>query len=230
MKKGAHKGLYLCLIFGFAFIILTVARSTYSGDRCIIPTVTSEVTDPFPRLKWDQSNPDTVARNTCVIICVENGLPPFTWTVDGNGFYFDFGSGVTTVTVNQQCVSLCADENSCGSSIVTVQDAYGDIVTGSLRDPDHGYWVLIEDISCGNLDPGPYCECHSNYYCVQGAYKYLDSWLAGNLMGTRWHPSGNCTKYPCTPYDRNYCYCVGYYPKKYHVGIHYKKKWKWECP
>ena len=101
----------------------------------------------------------------------------------------------------------------------------------SVREPISGRWVLIEEITCGTLENWPgNGTCHSDYYCIEGGYRYLDSWLAGTNMGYRWHPSGDCIKYPCTPYDRNYCYDPGFYPPFYHVGIHSKKMWRWDCP
>jgi hypothetical protein len=179
---------------------------------------------------------DTVLRNNFIEAWVDSGnqaCPTYTWTINGNGFYFYDTSGPTTASTgaDSERIEIWADSAACGSAIITVTDKCGEKVTSSARQPNNGKWVLIEEITCGTVDSQPGSgNCNSDYYCTEGAYRYLDSWVAGTNMGTRWHPIGNCTKYPCTPYDRNYCYDPGYEPKFYHVGIQYKKKWIWDCP
>ena len=178
---------------------------------------------------------ETVTRNNHVDVWVDSGglaCPPYSWSASGTGFHFNSSTGPTTEETQGDLIELqlWADGMACGSAIITVTDTCGKSATASVRDPNHGLWVLVEEISCGTLDPDPDgCDCTSVFECIQGGYKYQDAYIGGNRM-YRWHPSGNCSKYSCTPYDRNYCYCVGYYPKKYHVGMRWKKKYIWGCP
>ena len=180
-------------------------------------------------------NADTVKRNNKIDVWIDSGgeaCPKYTWEIIGNGFHFGSVSGPNTAITNADSaiLQIWADNNACGSAIITVRDCCGETSTISVREPDNGKWVLIEDIECGTLDNMPGAgTCHSDFYCIEGGFRYLDSWVAGTNMNTRWHSDGNCSKYSCTPYDQNYCYAPGYYPKFYHVGIHYKKKWRWDC-
>ncbi len=181
------------------------------------------------------STGETVARNGFVTISIASGRAtcgPYHWSVSGTGFHFDDVTGPTTATTDSdsETLQLWADDTACGSAEITVTDACNESGEISVRNPDHGHWVLVEDISCGTLDPDPgICDCTSVFECIEGGYKYQDAYIGGNRMN-RWHSNGTCSKYPCTPYDRDYCYCVGFYPKKYHVGMRWKKKWRWDCP
>ena len=218
----------LCLLV-LPFVLLLSSSPALGQEGCIVPTIPENVKgiEKLLALQWDPANPDEIQPNTSAKVMVTGGSPPLAWSVFGTGFSLEKVQGQDSVD-HERSKLLKASATACGTATISVTDKCGDSVTGYVR-CTNGQWVLIEDILCGTLDGGA-CDCHSNYYCTQGGYRYLDSWLAGNLMGTRWHPTGNCTKYPCTPYDRDYCYCVGFYPKKYHVGIHYKKKWRWDCP
>jgi hypothetical protein len=178
----------------------------------------------------------TVTCNNYIEVWVDSGnqaCPPYAWNLTGTGFHFNNQSGpeTTTTDADYEKLEIWADSTACGSIIITVTDTCGIESTASVRQPDNGKWVLIEEITCGTVDSVPGSgTCHSNYYCTEGAYRCLDSWVAGTNMGTRWHPIIDCTKYPCTPYDKDYCKAAGFYHEFYHVGIHYKKKWIWDCP
>jgi len=153
------------------------------------------------------------------------------WTA--RGFHFDDISGpeVTTTDGDWQALQVWADSTACGSAFITVTDGCGGVAEASIREPGYGRWVLVEEITCGTVDERAGSgNCQSHYSCIEGAYRYLDAYVAGTTMGLRWHPIGNCEKYRCTPYDRNYGYDPGYYPAFYHGGIYYKKMWRWECP
>jgi hypothetical protein len=203
------------------FFFINSSSISAAGDSCFqgFSTIPGSVKYAF---KWAPDNPDEIARNSDVEIKVIGGIQPYIWSVSGNGF--SLSQSQTTGLSN----TLNADGTACGAATITVTDNDGSSVAGYVR-CTVGKWVLIENITCGTLD----CcggTCHSEFYCIQGKYRYMDSWVAGNLMGTRWHPTGNCEKYSCTPYTSDHCYDPGYYPPMYHVGIHYKKKWEWGCP
>ncbi len=207
------------------FFFIHLSNISAYGDSCFqgFSTMPGSVQyDESWLLQWDPDNPDEIDRNSDVEIKVIGGIPPYTWSVSGNGF------NLSQSQSNSVSNTLNSDGTACGAATITVTACDGTSVIGYVRCAS-GQWVLIENISCGTLD----CcgaTCHSEFYCIQGKYRYMDSWVAGNLMGTRWHPTGNCEKYSCTPYTTDHCYDPGYYPPKYHVGIHYKKKWEWDCP
>jgi len=240
MYKQRIVGLAFLLILFFLFLCPIVPILAQNCNSINIPTIPGNYergemdgncTDEIPLISISA---DTVARNNFITITIDPaniGSPPYNWAISGSGFHFNNDSGpVTEQTYSPtEELQLWADSTACGSAIITVMDGCNESSTTSVREPNNGSWVLIEEISCGTLDGGG-CTCHSDFYSIEGAYRYLDSYVAGNLMGTRWHPTGSCSPYPTTDYTHNYCYCVGYYPKKYHVGIHYKKKWRWDCP
>jgi len=214
--RRLQTALHLVTLFFFGCL----SDISAAGDSCFQGFSTLPGSVKYA-LKWDPNNPDEIARNRDAEVKVIGGIPPYTWSISGNGFELSQNQSDNVFNI------LHADGNACGAAAITVTDCDGVSVMGYVR-CTIGRWVLIENISCGTLD----CcgaTCHSEFYCIQGKYKYMDSWVAGNLMGTRWHPTGNCEKYPCTPYTTDHCYDPGYYPPKYHVGIHYKKKWEWGC-
>ena len=214
--------LQICFLLLTIFFFLHLSNISAAGDSCFqgFSTIPGSVKYAF---KWDPTNPEEVNPNSNVEIKVIGGKPPYLWAVnEENGFSLEHGetSGLSN--------TLHADSSACGTAEIIVNDDLGDVVTGYVRCTT-GQWVLVESITCGTLD----CcgaTCHSEFYCIQGKYRYMDSWVAGNLMGDRWHPTGDCVKYSCTPYTTDHCYDPGYYPPLYHVGIHYKKMWEWGCP
>jgi len=179
---------------------------------------------------------DTVNRNNYIEAWFDADVEtssPYIWSITGNGFHFNNESGPSILISNDSSekIEIWADGTACGSVIITLEDQCGNRGVASVRQPDNGKWVIEEEITCGTVDSMPGAgTCNSNYYCIQGAYRYLDSWVSGTNGSIRWHPTGNCIKYSCTPYDRNYCYAIGYEPRFYHWGIQLKKKWIWSCP
>ena len=239
MKRRDVGKLGACFALVFAFSLSMGGWSWAQEGICIFPSGTGEVTYPpgwgEPVLAVYASD-DKVSRGGSIEVWVESdghGCAPYQWQVTGMGFHFDGISGpeVTTTEGEWQALQVWADSTACGSAFITVTDGCGALAETSIREPGYGRWVLVEEITCGTVDERAGSgNCQSRFYCTEGAYQYLDAYAAGTTMDMRWHPIGNCEKYPCTPYDRNYCYDPGYYPPFYHVGIYYKKKWRWDCP
>jgi len=92
-------------------------------------------------LQWAPGNPDTINSNSSVALYVLYGRGPFSWSVAGDGFTLEYDSTELRGNI------LHADEDSCGSATITVTDANGDTVTGSVRNVDNGAWAQTE------LDP-----------------------------------------------------------------------------
>jgi len=79
-----------------------------------------------PVFIYDTGNPTSVAPEASVSIRVENGCPPFGWSVTGTGF--TFGQTNTDGTTNQ----LIAGSSACGMASITVTDNCGATVTGAV--------------------------------------------------------------------------------------------------
>lgn len=147
-------GLILCLTFG----LFSFSNIAYASDNCVFPTIPTHIVNSLPTVKWDENNPEEINRTTenpdgCVTICVIDGVGPFTWTISGENFYFDVGSGVTTITTDDRCIRLCGSNNSCGSAIVSVKDAFNGVATGAVRDPENGIWTnwVYDFFGSGNI-------------------------------------------------------------------------------
>jgi hypothetical protein len=120
---------------------------------------------------------DTVVRNNFIEVWVDSenqACAEYTWNISGSGFHFHNASGPTIARTeaDSERVEVWADSTACGSAIITVTDKCGEEATSSARQPNNGKWFLIEDITCGTLDGGT-CDCHSNFYSTEGAYRYL---------------------------------------------------------
>jgi hypothetical protein len=238
MRRGALKKVGVS--FGLVFVLFLVVNSWSQAQQgiCVFPTGTEEVV--YPPAWHDSvlavySSADTVRRGNTIQVWLEadgHGCPPYQWQVSGRGFHFESTAGPTTATTDGdgEMLDVWAGSTACGAAVITVMDGCGAVAEVSIREPGHGRWVLVEEISCGTLrytSGSGTCETH--YSCIEGAYRYQDTYVAGTTMYTRWEPIGNCTKYPCTPYDRDYCHDAGFYYPFGHVGIYYKKKWRWDC-
>ena len=158
MKHIRKRVFLLGVILQLTFGLFDQTSIAYATDYCVFPTIPDEIDNPLPKVKWDENNPDEINRTTenpdgCVTICVLDGVAPFTWTVSGENFYFNFGSGVTKITTDERCVNLCGSNNSCGSAIIKVKDAFNDVTTGALRDPENGTWTnwIYDFFGSGNI-------------------------------------------------------------------------------
>lgn len=122
-----------------------------------VPTIPGVYTPlPVPELQFDPSNPGEIDRGSSISINVIGGCPPYTWSVNGNGF---------SLTDN----TLFADDTSCGSATIIVTDACGNNTTGYVRCTE-GIWSA-QTYTCGsdygNQDSG---RC----IVTIGKYRYED--------------------------------------------------------
>ena len=79
----------LALLFGLSSLS---PLSLHAQDPCFsdFPTITGEVnydTEWIPT--WAITNPLEMAQDTCEPIGLTGGTGPFTWSVQGSGFWFD---------------------------------------------------------------------------------------------------------------------------------------------
>jgi len=132
---------------------------------------------------WYSGNPTTIARNDNVTIIVSSSdidcYGPFVWGVSGTGFSLEYSKteGISN--------TLYADETACGCAFITVTDACGTEVTGTVKCTT-GQWLSC-DLDCDSGCTG------------DGAYtKNWDEWLPGLRRYAQCKTSGasNCN-YNC---------------------------------
>lgn len=100
---------------------------------CYVKTCCDEPT--YVAVSFDDDNTaDTIARSSSISVYIENGCPPFDWTVSGTGF--TLGSAQTDERVN----TLTADGSACGSATITITDDCGNSDTGYVRCTE-GTWT-----------------------------------------------------------------------------------------
>jgi hypothetical protein len=135
--------------------IVVVAR-TLSGGSCSSSVFVLKCTDVEP-MSWDTDlSGTTIIRNGSCAVAILGGRGPYKWSVSGTGFSMQTAStpidGFTNV--------LLADGTACGVATITVKDNCGNTVTGPVRVPDYGEWVLIsENTNCvyGGLSTSHHC-------------------------------------------------------------------------
>jgi hypothetical protein len=105
----------------------------------------------------EEVNPDNTSS---VLISVEGGMPPFTWTAGGDGFSFE--ETTTTGTSN----ILYVEEDACGAGTIIVRCPCGQVVGGSIRST-RGEWGIVDHCQSGPIDGGRYQWydwCNAMYY------------------------------------------------------------------
>lgn len=211
---------------GMALSLIDLESET-SIDAGELPVVQPEKMDYpadwFPELRWGEGNPEEIDPGTSVQLYVEEGIPPFSWSVTGSGFT------LSQYGTQEPSNTLTAGSEVCGSVVVDVTDGSGARVSGSLRVPNRGRWVLMVDESCADIDLEPgQCNCTNCSLVVRGGYRYQDCWWGGTRPA-RYH-GPYCEKWPYTEdLSDACCYCPGYYPCFSVVGVSTHTMWKWEC-
>ena len=125
---------------------------------------------PWPYLPpiWPDVNPQEINPNSSVAIYIEEGVPPFIWSVTGTGF--SITEWKTTIRNNV----LHASNDACGSAKIKIIDCLGSEVTGSVR-TIAGQWVLKSEGVCEMGGAGTcVSDCdtrHPHYELVQGSQK-----------------------------------------------------------
>lgn len=95
--------------------------------------------DGVPPLVWNTSvSPEVMPPNSSAIIGIAGGRPPYTWTVNGEGFQFSTGS--TEIITSSLLVRLSALPLACGTAEITVTDGCSTVV-GIVRSTAGG-WTL----------------------------------------------------------------------------------------
>ena len=151
-------------------------------------------------LEWAPDNPDTINSGGSVILAVRYGRGPFTWSVSGEPGW-SLGSEQTESRFN----TLLADtEESCGSATITVTDAEGSTVSGSVRNVDEGQWVQIEfepvfdGVSADTVDAYTPFGVGAEFTKIEGKYKQEE------VINEYRHNYGTCLGEPDPPCGKLY--------------------------
>lgn len=196
---------------------------------------------------WENSG-QTIEQLDSTLVAVKGGVPPYSWSITGDGFSVAYNEGGLTNTV------LTTSE-ACGSAVITVIDTCGDETTGSIRCTS-GQWVLretgenaINSFAGMGVDTiGSYCletvrgawkaeetlhstasgavtyafcEARCNNYLPNGCVSVLTgSWLECSYIG------GTVVTCP-PPHDQGWPLCC--HPSRQCTAIHNRFLYEWVC-
>lgn len=238
--------IYIPIALLFAFVLsLYIGSHVFAQEDC--QTGSFSTTQGNPQLihgwqckftsdsEYISLSSDTVDRSTYVTASLDSGnfaCPPYTWSINGNGFHFNNDAGPQTEITSSitETLEIWADDTACGSAIIIVTDACGACGRTSVREPNNGYWDLIQDESCGVVGSCPIvcCTCYNCSSIAIGAYTYQDCWIGGTVPG-RYEDLG-CGKWPyTTDLSGSKCSCPGYMISFYMFGMSSHRQWKWQC-
>jgi hypothetical protein len=161
-------------------------------DNCIAQCQCAE------GMEWDTENsPETIVAGSSVPVFVTGGRGPYTWSVSGAGY--SLLAAETEIGQNQV---ICVNGN-CGteydaSAAITVTDACGATVTGSLRNVD-GQWVLDETF-LGEFGPGS-----SSNFTIIGSTGYK-LYTDRGVITYDYRAVGSCAPFDSDLPDTNHCY------------------------
>lgn len=144
----------------------------------------------------------SVSRNSNITIAVIDGNPPYLWTVEGQGFWFDSGYTLKNIETETKSTTLYADSTACGSGNVTVTECYERSVYASIQCPDGGDWFACKyPVQC-DIDNQDVSGCiYRNNPPAQAAFFYLGGvgvWTLGD---------GGLQPYYCC-FDGRSCNCA----------------------
>lgn len=172
---------------GSSTIPVTVTGTTKAGRTC--EAVFNIQACPSEFLWHPTLNPYTINVSSQVTVFVKKGVAPFTWSVDVEEGSASMGSATTKVRYN----TVTTDADVCGSLEVTVTDACGTVIIGTLR-VSEGTWVdqTLPETGCpldsyGNvmeLDGGPITAYQAWSSRTVSAYTGIDRIIATLITTT----------------------------------------------
>ena len=198
---------------GDAFFVLGVLDICGGSDHWYVDIYNccSLEFNPGYNFEFDDTlTADTILPGSHETIYTSGGCPPFSWTVSGSGF--SFASDETDTEYNQ----LDTSASACGPGGITVNDACGNVVTGTIRctagswSPGTVYNECYEDalhqcpngaaIGCGWLGAGT-CTAGSYVYSTNGIYRYRYGpfWWCCNATHEHCWGDGSCLAIPYVP-------------------------------
>lgn len=197
------------------FCLSLNAQAFADSSECPVSTlIANPVYNPYWYFKWDPNSDQDVTPSNPASVMVINGVPPFSWAVEGSGFYL--------AESDTRANTLSADESACGSATITVTDSDGKIVIGHVK-ANNGRWE------------GPYWGCIFNsdssyiYAGSASAGKYYQRQYANRTWPGDWGQNcdrcpENCAQASAAPNRQ----CV---PCMYPQGVPCAYKWAsgWGC-
>lgn len=172
---------------------LFIGPGTEGNIGPTIPETYEYPPDWFPEFKYDPNNQEEIDPNSSVTINVIGGIPPYTWSVSGNGF------GLSQIQTNGLSNTLHADDTACGTATIIMTDACSQTVTGYVRCTS-GRWETVETLGQSSVIGEPTS-------CIIGGYRFY-------TMSISW--SCNCWDYQLYKYD--YDKCVNCFNSGVHFG------------
>lgn len=188
------------IFFFLSIFIPTLCYGALPEDPCYpdqVPVDTPEECHDITELSWGGVSPsETIAPGTTGQVTVLNGLPPFTYEIEGSGFTFE------GTAENSPSRTITVRANTCGTATVTVTDKCKKIVRGQVYTTT-GSWVVdssYDGSTCPATAPmaewTPPGGSYQPYILIRGEYR-----LAEYTRRT-----GNITTY-CGHSDYPYTYC-----------------------
>jgi hypothetical protein len=158
--------------------------STVSGDHNYPPDWSCPE-DIF--LEYDTANSqETIARNGSANLVVIGNYGPYTWSVSGQGFWFDANHTIKTLENNGLTATLYADDTACGAATITISGSAIITETGECNVPPVEGYVRCTTGGWGPQQTGCFlsgtpdseaCGGYQNYRCtytkVEGKYRQV---------------------------------------------------------
>ena len=91
------------------------------------------------QISYSAGNPATIGQSSEAAITVDDGCPPFSWSVAGTGYSF------AQTKTQSRSNTLITDGDACGTATITVTDDCGDTATGYVRGTT-GEWIEKEEM------------------------------------------------------------------------------------
>lgn len=183
-------------VFFISLIIFLYSQGLAIGENgCFdnFSTLTGnpELCNPDWEPKWSPKNPEQITPfdageegSGVATVRFDGGRPPYTWQVSGNGFWFDDQYTQTTIQTDTFSTPIYADENACGSALITVTDDCGKSGSGNIGSTvgvwgEWSPWIMEDDSCAGEYYSTSWidvCEDNLHEYEVAfwGAQAYHD--------------------------------------------------------
>ena len=181
-------------------------------------------------LEYDTTNSnETIDRNgSANLVFTGDDGPYYTWTVSGQGFWFDDNHTVKTLTNNGLTATLYADDSACGAATIEVTACSGGT-------PEIGY------VRCTKGQWGSYLTaCGQSVYVpgnnvctsIDGKTKYTNYQSCVKEIYCVCEEMRTCTY---DPYSTDNCLggcspCYGTEPLNCRHGTYWIRKQEWVCP
>ena len=139
-------------------------------------------------VSWDEdTSAETIEGTDSVVVAVTGNCTPFTWEVSGSGFSLE----------NEETIgasNLLISDGACGSAVITVTDACGNVATAAVR-CTNGQWSDWTNIWSEDDEVPGGCGCvgypTGETLCEEVVDQYT-YWLTGNADEGNSTGTGGC--------------------------------------